>query len=151
MPYFGIFGLEFEKILSYLKPASLNLSCSNVLWKNKNPEISDQKAMIGYFWDGIWKWYYHIWNEHPRNCLVINVCGKMKMPKLETKNALHGYFSTGIRKKYFHIWSQLPWLFLVVKFDAKLRILKLGLKIPDLKIFGLEFKSSFDIFEIRPL
>ena len=31
--------------------------------------------------------YYHIWNQHPRICLIAKFCEKPKMPKFGTKNA----------------------------------------------------------------
>ena len=37
MPYLGNFGLEFEKLLSYLKSAPSNFSYCKVWYKNNNP------------------------------------------------------------------------------------------------------------------
>ena len=50
------------------------------------PKFGTKNAWFGYFWAGIWKQYYHIWNEHPRICLIAKFRGKTKMPKFETKN-----------------------------------------------------------------
>ena len=37
LPYFGILGCKFDKVLSYLKSASSNLHKCKVSWKIKNP------------------------------------------------------------------------------------------------------------------
>ena len=50
------------------------------------PKFGTKNAWFGYFWAGIWKQYDHIWNEHPRICLIAKFRGKTKMPKFETKN-----------------------------------------------------------------
>ena len=64
---------------------------------------------FGYFWAGKWKEYYHIrilkndchiWNHHPRICLIVNFCEETKMFKFGTKNALFGVFWDGTWKQY---------------------------------------------------
>ena len=37
MPYLGVLGKNFEKLLSYLKLAPSDLSCCKVWCKNKDP------------------------------------------------------------------------------------------------------------------
>ena len=68
MPYLGIFGLDFKKLLSCLISAPSNLSNCKILQKNKNPEIWDQNTLFGYFWAIILKNYCHICNQHPQIC-----------------------------------------------------------------------------------
>ena len=58
MPYLGIFGLVFEKILSYLKLAFLDLSCCKVWCKNKN--LMPNLGILGTKFE---KNYCHIWNQ----------------------------------------------------------------------------------------
>ena len=49
VPYLGIFELEFQKLLSNLKSAFLNLSTCKILRKNINILIWDQKCLIWIF------------------------------------------------------------------------------------------------------
>ena len=74
----------------------------------------------------------------------------MKITKFGTKNALFGYFSVRILKNYFHISNQHPQICHTAKFCEK-NNLNLGLKMPYLGIFGLEFKNNIAIFEITTL
>ena len=68
--------------------------------------IFDQKCLIWVFWAGIWKQYCHIWNRHPRICLIAKFREKSKILKFGTKNAWFGYFGDRILKSYCHIWNQ---------------------------------------------
>ena len=49
MPYLGIFGLEFEIILSYFKSALLNFSSCKVCRKYEIPYIRNQTCLFGIF------------------------------------------------------------------------------------------------------
>ena len=89
-------GLESYMLLSYLKPASLNLSCCKVWCKQQNLEIWDQNALFGYFGARISNSYFHIWNQFPPIFLIRDFCRKTKMSKFGSKNAMFGYSCTKI-------------------------------------------------------
>ena len=66
-------------------------------------KFGTKNAWFAYFWGAIWKYYCHIWNLHPRICLVAKFGAKTKivkknfvkttkMLKFGTKNVLLGYF-----------------------------------------------------------
>ena len=72
--------------------------------KMKIPKLSIKKALLGYFLPGIWKNYWHIWNQCPQFCLTANFSAKMKT---EINNALFwyaltGHFWYGILRSYYH-------------------------------------------------
>ena len=52
------------------------------------PKFGTKNGLLGYFWARILKSYCHIWNQHPRICLIAKICEKTKMPKFGTKGAL---------------------------------------------------------------
>ena len=131
MSYFGIFGLEFEKTVAIFEINTLKFVWLQISRKNKN--VSN--ASLGYFWAGIWKKYCHIWNQHPRLCLIAKFYKKTKIPKFGTKNALFGYFWTRILKNYCHIGNQLLRICLLAKFCEETKMPNLGLKMPFLSIF----------------
>ena len=64
------------------------------------------------FLAGIWKYYYHIWNQRPWVCLVAKFSEKTKVPKF-------GYFGAKILKNFYHIWNQRLRICPVVKFREK--------------------------------
>ena len=97
-------GWNSKKPFSYLKLTPSNLFTCKVWWKIKILKFGTKNARFVSFWAGIWKLYYHIWNQHPEIYLIIKFREKMKMPTLG--NALFGYFLTGIWKIYRHIWNQ---------------------------------------------
>ena len=76
----------WKKILSYMKLASLNLSCSKVWCKIKILKFETKNVWFGYFWAGIWKWYCYIWNQHTRICLIAKLREEIKISKFGTKN-----------------------------------------------------------------
>ena len=49
MPHLGIFGLNFEKKLSYLRSEPSNLSTWKNSWKNENSKIGTKNVLFGYF------------------------------------------------------------------------------------------------------
>ena len=52
----GIFGLEFENNMSYLKSAPSNLSnWKNFVKEKKLSKFGTENALFGYFWAGILK------------------------------------------------------------------------------------------------
>ena len=59
-------GWKLPEILSYLISASSNLSCC----ENKILKFGTRSAWFGYLGSGSWKYYCHIWNQHPRICLI---------------------------------------------------------------------------------
>ena len=120
LPYFGIFwqedllsvfGQQFKKkLFPYFKSKHLNLSNWKILWnieipksgtksvipkfceQVKMPKFRNKNNWFEYFWAEIWKEYWHIWNHHPRICVIANFCRKTKMHNFGTKNALFRYF-----------------------------------------------------------
>ena len=86
-------------------------------------KFGTKNALFGYFWAEIWKWYCHIWNQHPRICLT----AKPRKKKKKKKNKAQ-------------IWAQ-KWQFRYF-----------WPKIPYLGFFGgKNFKKTIAIFEIRVL
>ena len=126
------------------------------------PKFWTKNALFGYFWPkmsylGIfgldfWKYYCHIWNQHPQIYLIAKFCEKTNIPKFGTKNALFGYFWARIWKNYCHIWNQHPRIFLNTKFcKKKEKCLNSRPKMPYLSTFGPEFEKDIVISEIRTL
>ena len=93
----GIFGLAFEKILSYLISASFNLSCCKVWCKNKNPEIWDQKYLIWIFFGLEFENNMSYVKAAPSNLCIWDQ--KCLIWVIMTKNAFFGYFWTRIFKQ----------------------------------------------------
>ena len=88
-----IFGARFfERLLPYLKSTPSNLDICKISRKTKMSKFGTKNVSFMYFWAGIWKQYYYIWNQHPRICLFAKFRQKTKMPKFGTKNALLGIF-----------------------------------------------------------
>ena len=107
MPYLGIFDQEFQKNFAIFEISALKLALlQNLVQKIKILKFGTKNALFGYFWARIWKWYCHIWNQHPRICLIAKFCKKTKTPKFGTKNALLGYFWAAILKNNCHIWNK---------------------------------------------
>ena len=50
--------------------------------------------------------YCHIWNQHPRICLIAKYHEIVRMPKFEIKSTKFGYFGARILKNDCHIWNQ---------------------------------------------
>ena len=91
------------------------------------PKFGTKNAWFMCFWAGIWKQYCHIWNQHPRICLISKFRGKNAL--FGTKNALFGYFRARILKNYCHIWNQHPKICRFAKFHKrKTKISKFGTK-----------------------
>ena len=91
------------------------------------PKFGTKNAWFMCFWAGIWKQYCHIWNQHPRICLISKFRGKNAL--FGTKNALFGYFRARILKNYCHIWNQHPKICRFAKFHKrKTKISKFGAK-----------------------
>ena len=94
---------NLKKLLSHLKSSPLNLSNCKISQKKKkrlNLGLKMPYFILGYFWARILKIYCHIWNQHPRTCLIAKFREKMKMPKFGTKNALFGYLWDRILKNF---------------------------------------------------
>ena len=92
------------------------------------PKFGTKNAWFMCFWAGIWKQYCHIWNQHPRICLIAKFCEKTKMPKFGTKNALFGYFWARILENWCHIWNQHFCICLIAKFCEETKMPKFGTK-----------------------
>ena len=69
MPYFGIFGQEFQKYCCHIwnKHPQICL-VEKFCEKNKKSKFGTQNVLFGYFWGRILKNYCHIWNQHPQLC-----------------------------------------------------------------------------------
>ena len=116
---------NLKGLLSYLKSASLNLSCCKVSAKVKILTFGAKNVLFGYFWARISKKNYcHNWNKHPRICLIAKFWEKTKTSKYGTKNALSGYFWAGIWKQYYHVRNQHPKFVYLQNFVKKAKIPK---------------------------
>ena len=92
----------WKKLLSYLKSAPSNFSnCKFGEKKNWGPKMCDSSIFLA----EIWKKYCHIWNKHPRICLIAKYHEIMKMANFGTTSTLFGYFWPRILKNYCHIWN----------------------------------------------
>ena len=58
----------------------------------KIPRLGTKNALFWYFWDGIWKQYRHIENQHPSFYRTEKFHETRKMLKFGIKNALIRYF-----------------------------------------------------------
>ena len=115
-------------------------------------KFGTKNTWFGYFGTGIWKRYCHIWNQHPRICLIAKVCEKTKIRKFGTKNVLFGYFLARILKHFCHIWNQHLRISVIAKFCEGTKMSKFESKnanfgyfwpkIPCLDIFGQELKKK---------
>ena len=74
-----------KPILSYLKSAPSNLFNFKFSSKIKISKLGTKNALFGYFWARIFKNYCHIWNQHPRSCLIGNFCENQKCLNLDQK------------------------------------------------------------------
>ena len=108
----GIFGLERENNISYLKSAP----------STKMRNLGNIRALFGYFRDGIWKQYCHIWNLPLKFDYLQNF---MLKQKFWTDSAWFGYFCAGIWKWYCHIWNQHSPICLIAKFFVKIKMPRL--------------------------
>ena len=133
-------GLNFKKLLSYLKSAPTKLSKCKIWWKNEIVYIWDKNVLFGYFATRILKNYYHIWNQDPRICQVAIFCEKIKMLKFGTKNVLFGYFEATILKSYCHISNQHPRICQTTKFREKIKVSKFETK---KSLFGYFWARTF--------
>ena len=87
MPYLGVLGSNFEKLLSYLRIVSSDLCYCKVWCKNEK-----YLFWFGYFWTRIWKYYCHNWNHCPRICLIVTFCERIKYLNLGPKVSYLGIF-----------------------------------------------------------
>ena len=153
MPYLSVLGSSFEKPLSYLKSAPSNLPCSKLSFKKKKNvlKLGTKNVRFPYLGAGIWKYYYHIWNQRPRICLVAKFGAKIKIVKFGTRNALFEYSWVGIWKWYSHNWNQHPRICLSANVAKKQKRWNLVSKMPYVGILGLEFQKTAVKFEINSL
>ena len=79
--YFGIFGLELKNNILIFEISTLEfVKLQNFVEKMKISKFGSKNALCRYFWTGIWKKYFHTWNQHPRICLIAKLGEKMKIP-----------------------------------------------------------------------
>ena len=146
MPYWGIFGLgfennifglEFENNIVIFELSNLGfVYLQNFGKKWKCLSLGPNMPYLGIFCAGILNKYYHIWNQHPRICLIAKICEKMKMTKFGTKNALFGYFWVRILKNYCRNWNQHLRICQTVKFCEKMKMPKFWTKNVSFGYFG---------------
>ena len=110
--------------------------------KTNMPKFGTKNALFGYFCCGILKKYCHIWNQHPRVCLIGEFCKKTKMPIFGNKNALLKYFGLVFEKNYCHIWNLDPRVCLMREFCKKTKMPTFGSKNALFKYFGLAFEKK---------
>ena len=94
-----------------------DLSNCKISWKKEMPKFRTKNVWLTYFWVEISKCYSHIWNLHPRICLLEKLGEKIKVFKFG--NERFAYFWAGIWKYFCHIWKQHARIYLVAKFGAK--------------------------------
>ena len=100
-PGFRVLGLEIENIIVIFEISVLEFVLLQSLVQMKIFKFGTKNALFGYFWAGIWKWYCHIWNQHPPICLTAKPRKKKKKkPKYGPKNDILGIFDP----KYL-IWA----------------------------------------------
>ena len=92
MPYLGVLGSNFEKLLSYLKSVSSDLCYYKVWCKNEKYIFKTKNAWFGYFWGRIWKYYCHNWDHCPLICLIVTSCERIKYLSLGPKVSYLGIF-----------------------------------------------------------
>ena len=152
VPYYRIFGLEPQQTIVIFQISTFELVWLQNFEETEMSKFWTKNALFSHFWAGIWKQYCHIWNQHPRICLIAKYREIMKMPKFGTKSALFGYFWARILKNYCHIWNQHPQICLFAKFHKKnKKCLNLEPKMSDLCTFRQESESNIVIFEISTL
>ena len=153
---FVFLGWNLKIILSYLISALSNLCKINFLEKQKylnlgskmpNLHIFDQRNLFLCYWARILKNDCHIWNQHPRICLIAKFCEKTKMSKFGTKSALFGYFWGSILENYCLISNRHVRLCLTAKFFEETEMAKLANKIA---IFGY-FKPKMYLVEFSSI
>ena len=118
--------------------APSNLSNCKFREKTKMSKFGTKNVWFGYFRLEFEKKYCHIWNQHPRICLIAKYREIMKMPKFGTKSALFGYFWARILKNYCHIWNQHLRISVIAKFCEETKMPKFGTKNDLLGIFDQE-------------
>ena len=129
--------------MSYLKSASWNLSNRNFcLKKPKMSKVGCKNALFRLLQAQIKKSYCHIWNQYPRIYLISKFWKKMKNPKFGTKNALFGLLWAQIWKKAI-VMFEISILEFVSMQNFQKKCLNLGLKLPYLGIFELDFLKNY--------
>ena len=90
------------------------------------PKFCTRNLLFRYFWNAIWKQYCHIWNQHPRICLIAKFCERMSKFCLNFGLKLHyfGIFGLEFKGKCCHIWNQHPRICLIAKFYVETKMPK---------------------------
>ena len=131
MPDFGIRNTLFEyfwagilkKLLPCLKLILSKLFNCQVLCKKRKSLIWDQKCLIWVFWVTSSKSYCHIWNQHPRTCLMTTFCFKIKIPEFGIPNVLFGHFWPWALKKLLSYLTQRPRICIIARFGKRVKML----------------------------
>ena len=80
-------------------------------------KFGTKNVLFWYFWTGIWKNCYHIWNQHSQICLTANFTKKQKCPNLKPKMPNFGNSGLEFEKNFWYFWPKIPYLgILGVKF-----------------------------------
>ena len=111
-------------LFSCFKSESSNLTCCKVWWKNKNPEISDQKCLI---------WVFLGWNLK-KTVVIFEIL--QKCLNLGPKMRDSGNFGLQFEKNYCQIWNQHPRICLIAKYHEIVRMPKFGIKSTKFGYFG---------------
>ena len=104
-------GCKFEKLLSYLKSTSSNLSKCKVLCKNKNSKSWTKKTLFWVFLDWNLKKLMSYLKSAPSSLSKYQHSSKttttiIATTKNKTKNVLFGYFVLWVWKTIVIIWNQ---------------------------------------------
>ena len=105
MPYLGIVGLEFQKIIVIFEISTFEFSqLQNFVKKQKFLNLGPKISYLGVFGLELKEKTIVIFEISTLGFfLIAKYCELMKMPKFGTKSALFGYFGARILNNYCHI------------------------------------------------
>ena len=137
--WFGYFWAGILENCFHIRNQHLRISVvSKFCEETKVPKFGTKNALLGIFDQECLIWVFlgnnykgncsHIWNQHPRFCLIVKFCEKTKIPKFGTKNVLFGYFWARILKNYCQIWNQHYQICQTVRFCEKTKMAIFGTK-----------------------
>ena len=93
MPCLGIFELEFQKTMVIFEISTLEFAKMwNFKKKWKCLNLGPKNVLFGYFWTGVFKGYYHIWNQHIGTYCILLKFYQRKGPNFGPKMSSLGIF-----------------------------------------------------------
>ena len=83
---FGCFGQQFQKTIVIFEISALQFTLlQSLMQKIKALKFGTKNARFAYIGTGIWRYYCHIWNQHPGISLTTKFRETMKKHKFEKK------------------------------------------------------------------